>query len=334
MPMGRTTWLGARFLICTAALLAQTSAWAQAPRNPRQAAPQQRVAENRRPMIVGPVRPNWLPLSREHEQYIDKLLGYWEFKSKQIERYRSHFKRWQYDPVFGPRDQPYTYAQGRVEYSAPDKGLFKTESLLYYTHPAAAGEKPKYEARPGDQGDHWICDGQSIFEFDYKQKKLFQRELPPDMRGQTITDGPLPFLFGAEAAKLKARYWMRVITPDGATDEYWLEAVPKTHVDAGNFKKVEVIIAREDYLPKAIQIYPVTYDARENPAKTVFMFENREINFTDLNDLNLFRRQFFNPATPLGWQKVVQKYRAAAPAMPQRNPANDQSRRGLLPNFR
>ena len=172
-------------------------------------------------------------------------------------------------PSSARRDKAFTYAEGRVEYLAPDKGLFKTESLLYYTPPATAGEKPTYKPRPGDQGDHWICDGESIFEFDYKQEKLIQRELPPEMRGKAIIDGPLPFLFGAQAARIKARYWLQVITPPGTTDEYWLEAVPKSQVDAANYKKVEIIIAKEDYLPKAIQIYPSTTTlARTRPARS------------------------------------------------------------------
>ena len=302
--------------------------------NNRQQYGVQRVADNRAAAPLGPVRPSWIPLTPEHEKYIDQLLTYWEFKSSKIERYRSRFKRWQFDPVWGPRDNYYIYSEGRIEYLAPDKGLFKTDTMLYYKQPAVAGGKPTYEARPDDPGEQWICDGESIYQFDHKQQKLFQRELPPDMKGKAITDGPLPFLFGAQKDKIKARYWLQVVTPPGTTSEYWLEAVPKTPLDAANFKKVEVIIAQEDYLPKAIQVYPVNYDARTNPARTIFQFEKREINFRDLNDLNIFHRQFFNPATPAGWEKVVEPYRPTMPPMPDRNRAIDQSRRGLAPSFR
>ena len=93
------------------------------------------------------------------------------------------------------------------------------------------------------------------------------------MRGKAIADGPFPFLFGAQAAKIRARYWLRVITPPDTQGEYWLEAVPKTQVDAANYKKVTIILAQKDYLPRAIQVYPVNYDERKNPTRTVFQFE-------------------------------------------------------------
>ena len=49
-----------------------------------------------------------------------------------------------------------------------------------------------------------------MFEYRHDQKQLVERPIPPQLQGQAIVDGPLPFLFGAEAAKLKARYWMRI----------------------------------------------------------------------------------------------------------------------------
>jgi TIGR03009 family protein len=271
--------------------------------------PQPRVADNRPLAIPRPMQPEWLPISREEEEYIDQLLKFWEFKSGNIQRYRCRFKRWQYDPVFGPRDTFFTYSEGAVQYSAPDKGLFKVDAMVFYTPPAAPGERPKYVTRPGDSGEHWVCDGHYIYEFDAKQEKLFQRELPPEMRGKAIVDGPLPFLFGAKADQIKQRYWVHVTTPRDAKDEYWLEAVPKTAQDAANFKKVGIILAKEDYLPKAIEIYPVNYDERTNPARTVFQFERREIDFRDLADLIPFNKQFFDPATPSGWERVVEPYR-------------------------
>ena len=53
-------------------------------------------------------------------------------------------------------------------------------------------------------GEHWVCDGKSVFEYRHDQKQLVERPIPPQLQGKAIVDGPLPFLFGAEAAKLKA----------------------------------------------------------------------------------------------------------------------------------
>lgn len=303
----------------------QTNPYGENPRYgqnaPRQNAPAQRfgpvprVARQRAVPRQGPLTPSWIPLDPREQQYIDQLLAYWEYKSGQIDRYRCRFERWQFDPVFGPRDTFATYSTGTVQYSAPDKGLFKVDAITHYTPPKKPGEQPEYVKRAGEEGEHWVCDGQSVWEFDHKQQRLIQRELPPEMQGKAIVDGPLPFLFGAKAAQIKSRYWMRVITPSGAKEEYWLEAVPRTAQDASNFKKVEVIIAREDYLPKAIQIYPVNYDPRSNPARTVFQFKNREVNFRDLSDLIPFNKQFYEPTTPSGWEKVIERYEQPQPPL-------------------
>ena len=41
-----------------------------------------------------------------------------------------------------------------------------------------------------------------------------KRSCHPEMQGQSIGDGPLPFLFGAKADTMKSRYWIREITPN------------------------------------------------------------------------------------------------------------------------
>ena len=78
-----------------------------------------------------------------------------------------------------------------------------------------------------DRADHWICDGKSVFQYIPKQKKLVEHKLPPDMQGKSIVDGPLPFLFGAEAKKLRQRYWLRIVTPPNIKNQVWLEAFPR-----------------------------------------------------------------------------------------------------------
>ena len=59
--------------------------------------------------------------------------------------------------------------------------------------------------------------------------------LPPELQGKAIVDGPLPFLFGAKAETIKARYWIRVL-PETGNGKFWLEAVPKSRQDVQNFK--------------------------------------------------------------------------------------------------
>ena len=74
------------------------------------------------------------------------------------------------------------------------------------------------------------------------------------MQGKAISDGPLPFVFGAKADTLRKRYFMRIITPPGVTDQIWLESLPRYQADAANFSKVELILQARDLMPFAIQI--------------------------------------------------------------------------------
>ena len=157
----------------------------------------------------------------------------------------------------------------------------------------------------------------------------------PEMHGKSIVDGPLPFLFGAEAAKIQQRYWVGVFTPKDAKGEYWLEAWPKFREDAKNYKKVEIIIDETDFLPKAIQIFD--HNGNNNdPSSTVLTFEKRDVNFKlsplgGLDPLELFAREFIEPSTPFGYKKETIKFDAANGAAPAqaRQPRGTQASRVL-----
>lgn len=270
--------------------------------------------------MATPRAPEWIPLPPEHEKYLDQVLAYWQESSAKIKRYRSKFTRWEYDAVFGPPRDPSTgelpaktQSVGVIKYAAPDKGLFKVDQILHYTPGKKPGEKPQYLPQAGDPGEHWVCDGKSVFSFDHSQKKLLQTELPPEMQGKSIVDGPLPFMFGAEASKIKQRFWIRVITPKDATNEYWLEAVPKMRGDAANFKMLHIIIDAGDFLPKAMAMFNRNYDPQTNPSATNFVFEKREVNWNETIDkINIFAKEFWEPSAPLGYKKVVERYQPTA----------------------
>jgi len=252
------------------------------------------------------------PLPPEHQKFLDDVLKLWEQRSQAVQRYRCSFKRWEYDPVFGPRDTFKTYSEGVIKYASPDKGLFKIEKIMEYAAPAQAGGKPQFQQREGDSGEFWICDGKSVYEHDHKNKQLIQRELPPYMQGKAIAEGPLPFLFGADAAQIKERYWIRPLPmPKDVKGEYWLEAFPKTRQDAANYLKVHVIIDHQDFLPKGLVIFDRNFDPVRNPARSTFTFEQRETNWSiALQQLKFWGQEFFEPKVPLGWKKVVEKYDA------------------------
>lgn len=272
----------------------------------------------------GAQAPSWIPLPPDHARYLDDVLRYWEYRSAKVERYRCRFDRCEYDPVQGG-EFPKTWARGVIKYAAPDKGLFQVEEVKQLVPPQKQGESPRYEPLEGVLGEHWICDGKSIFEFDEHKKQLIQRELPPEMQGRHIVEGPLPFMFGAKAETIQQRYWMRVIVPPPKKDAYWLEAVPRTRDDAADFKLLHIVIAEKDYLPEGMILY------HRNGAKTTFQFSQREVNWNDLIErLTPFHQEFYEPATPPGWKKIVDKYSPPA-TVPVALPARGAVRESQLP---
>ncbi len=297
---------------CVVVLLDATNSFAQQ-KQPGQSVQDLRnrnaqLVANRTNAIARTPQVPFPPLSAKHNSYIDQLLKYWEGSSAQVKRYQCQFTRWEYDGIFGPRANAKgvlpakTIATGIIRYEAPDKGMYEVEKLYDYAPPRVAGGEPQYPERKENNKEKWICDGVNVYEMDFNQKKMLVIPLPPESRGKAISDGPLPFLFGVEAEKVKKRYWLRVITPKNAEGEYWLEAWPKRLHDAQSFKKVEVIIDEKDFLPKAIQIFGTQYDPRTNQSRTAFTFEKREKNKIDLN---IFKAKFHKPKLEKGWKTEV-----------------------------
>lgn len=289
--------------------------------------PPLRMANNPRPLAT-PQAPAWYPQPAQHQQYVADVLKYWEQSSSKIERYKCSFRRWEYDPAWVKAD-PETgkspavrVSYGKIMYGRPDKGKFEVTKVLHYSAPKAPGEKPQYLENKGEVGEHWVCDGKSIFEFDHGKKTLIDHQLPPDMQGKSIVDGPLPFLFGAEAAKIQERYWVGVFTPKTAKGEYWLEAWPKRAEDAKNYRKVEIIIDEKDFLPKALQIF--NHEGTDaNPSSTVLTFDDREVNFplqsvvgSIIDPFQIWLKEFHEPTVPLGWKKVVERFDKASGEQP------------------
>ena len=289
--------------------------------SPTQARPTAGQAEARQ---QGPTVPSWIPLEPAHEKYLNEVLNFWEHKTTSIKRYRCNFQRHEYELVrrtTATNETAYdfirkTYTEGKIQYASPDKGLFKAEVVKHRTPPKQPGGPEEWVDQVGGPLEHWVCDGQSIFDFNYSLKQLIVRPLPPEMKGKQITEGPLPFMFGAKAEQIKRRFWVHVVTPPNVKREYHLEAIPRTLQDARNFRALRIIISEADFLPKAMLMF------HRNNSKTTFEFKDRDVNWnTTLADWTIFKRAFFAPTLPgRDWKKVVVAVEGAdkpAPAPPQ-----------------
>lgn len=269
-----------------------------------------------------PVQPEGFPLDPKVQAWVDQVLLYWEKRSDQVKTLECTFQKWEYDPQSTPDEfnrlknlnklhemRAFKYAGGEIKYAGPDKGLFHVRRLMSLAPDKKTGEL-NYADQPPENGEHWITDGKRVFAFDAVKKQVIESQLPPEMQGKSLADGPLPFMFGARAETIKARYWIRPLQAD-KPGEYNLEAIPKSRQDAGNFKMVHVVLDEKEYLPIRMQIFDTDWSPA-NPHRTAYMFENRKVNNPDLvkvlNPLGLpnpWASEFYDVKTPRGWTRVV-----------------------------
>jgi TIGR03009 family protein len=242
------------------------------------------------PAPIAPAVP--FTLTPEQERLLDVILQNWEKRSDKIKTYTCTFGRWEINETFGPKENGYvlTEGEGDIKFRAPDNGTYLVSKLTEWD-----ANKKAYSARV-EGLDHWVCNGESIFEFNHEKKELVERQLAPEMRGKAITDGPLPFVFGSKADKLKARYWIRDVTQsDEVGKTISLEAWPKYARDAANYQYAIIMLDKE-FLPSALRI--VLPDGK---SKQDYAFSNTQVN----NPLSIIATAFAAPRTPFGWKKVV-----------------------------
>lgn len=247
-------------------------------------------------------------LSPAEQEQLDRVLAAWEERSSKIKTFECEFTRWEFDPVWGPPNQPKRIVRGKIMYAAPDKGLFRVDEEVVNGRLQAAV-----------QPERWVCDGRSVYEYRFETKQIVETPLPPELQGKAITEGPLPFLFSAQAESLKRRYYMRIITPQNVRDEIWLEAFPRYQQEAANFQRAQLILKLPQLDIFALQLYHPSAQPTSQ-SRTVFQFDRIKTNAVDF--FRLFKEDPFKPVSPdSSWAKVVESGSGAqqsSPAMGQR----------------
>ena len=120
--------------------------------------------------------------------------------------------------------------------------------------------------------------------------------MPPELQGKAIADGPLPFLFGASAAKLRQRYFLRILPQQqNQNREILLQAYPRFQQDASNFDHAELILTLPDMQPFAMQLHLPGEKQWQS-----YRFEK-----VSINGLWDAMTNPFSARVPLGWQKVL-----------------------------
>jgi TIGR03009 family protein len=253
-----------------------------------------------------PQAPQGFALNAIEQAYLDQVLDAWQVKSGEIRSFKCNFQRWEYNNAFGPApDVPLNKNEGELSFQKPDKGSFQIKVInTWQAKPAVPGQQATAPAQgdwlpqPTAVGEHWVCDGKSVYEYQHAKKELVERPIPPQLQGQAIVDGPLPFLFGADAAKLKARYWLRVQQQPNQ-NEIWLTAMPRFQAQAADFKAVDVILDRTQMLPTHMQVH------LPNGDRHLYFFDVAKASVNSAKQ-RLEQWLFDRPRVPSGWQRRVE----------------------------
>jgi TIGR03009 family protein len=264
-----------------------------------QRAPAQRVAPLQLqgpPPAPGPQAP--FQLTPPEDADLQRLLNDWQNAGKGVKTFKCTFTLYQYDAQFGPKQKSkenpngaWREGEGQLKYAKPDRGMFQVESIKSWDGQKGDWTEP-------ENGEHWVCDGKSLYELDPRQKQVRVRPLPPHLQNQGIVSGPLPFLFGADAAQLRQRFWMRIVTPkepkEVAETQVWIQAYPRWAQDAANYQRAELILSRGALQPIALRVVQL------NGNPWTYQFKSIKIN----DVWSGLKRDFAAPYTPIGWDRV------------------------------
>lgn len=246
-------------------------------------------------------------LTAEDESVVQLVLQKWEEKNAGIKTFSCKFTLWEYNDDLplnpqerqGPKESP-TPQNGRLSYAAPDKGMYQVDPLP---------PKPGEEKGLPSGGQHWVCDGKSIYQVDHEKREIVESPLPEQLQGKAIADAPLPFVFGSTADKMHRRFWLRVSTQQRnftqtqlQPGQLLLEAMPKTQQDAANFQLVQVIFLEKDMTIYAINEF-LPHHTTKSEHRLTYVFDEPSIN----SPLERLKNLFLKPTNKLGYTHRIDK---------------------------
>jgi TIGR03009 family protein len=270
-------------------------------------------------------------LTQGEQKLLDEILKHWEEHNNRTKTFKCKFTRWEYQPALAPNDPKFkannylhTEAKGEIKYKNPDMGAFRVREMLQYDPNL---KEPDFQ-KVTENFEHWVCDGEAIYEYKFTDKKLLVHPIPKEMQGEAITDGPVPFIFGAKADKLKQRYFLRDATPKAEVGKHtWLEVFPRFQHDAANFQRAQVVLDDATF-----NIFALMIEMPGGQERTNFSFTEIVIN----DSLGWIKGDFASPTTPKGWQKEVDPVTdAPAAQLPVTVPADKrEAKQGAAPPAR
>ena len=245
---------------------------------PQPYGPQQPVGQ---PQTAGQPQTNApFELNPQQQEQVNNVLNFWENYTKGIKKFEADFDLYSYPAVSvggadvnsAPKAQQTT---GFLKYEAPNKGIFRVD---------------------GPPKELYRCNGKSVYTYNFDKKEINEYKYSDGaITGQELKKGPMAFLFGASAATLRERYWIRLLPlPPGAPQgQIWLEAYPKYQEDLQDMTKAELIINVRPCKPVAFQRYSPNGDRQSYALKNI-----------KVNKFELFGGEPFEP-NERGWTVIT-----------------------------
>jgi len=268
------------------------------------------------------------PLSPQEQAALDHLLAAWVARSAAVQTWSCTFSKWEYDDVWGPvgadgKKLPSKECTGTLKYCAPNKWLYQEEESKQWD---SYGNEFKVIGR--DPCEHWIYDGESLYQLDHANRVLKETRLPPESRDKRIADRPLswfcggkaitdwlarlvspgwqidhyrmlmPLGLGDSAESITARYRIRIVTPPECRNQIWLEAMARSEVHTACISRVDLMLESRSFELIAIRVwYP------GGKQRDIYQFESTP----ELNDRsNGFFCDIARPATPAGYKYIFE----------------------------
>jgi TIGR03009 family protein len=247
------------------------------------------------------------PLSPAAQAKLQQTLQEWESQTTATKTLETNFSRWTYDPAGAPANIHSSKSEGVIKYAKPDKGLIRVDKLVSFA--GMNGDQPTYKEQPGQFGEHWVCNGTQLIEFDRSAKECKIQDLPKEMQGANIISSPLPFVFNLDAAEIQRRYWVRQVAHNDP-NIIMIEAYPRRQEDLAQYKLVQIALDANTHLPRGLVMYPPNFDQKENPAWAVYEFSDPKRNTIGAGIKDFFNN-FVPEKPPADWKVTRDKFLAA-----------------------
>lgn len=211
------------------------------------------------------------------KETLDMVLRGWEKSMTDLQSFACVVQRKTLDKALGARDEHKGYAMFMKAQKKDDGSRARLE-LTKVTNTKVF--------------EKYVCTGSHLYEYAPVNQTIRIHAMPQNKLGGMQQESFLSFLFGMGAEQAKQRYDMEIVYPTGGKPDpnyHYIQIVPKTQQDKGDFAFARLSLYRSNNLPAQIWYL--------QPNKNEI-----EWNFTDVQINVQIPPKYFEPENIAGWR--------------------------------